>query len=526
MAEERLQKILARAGVASRRHAEELISAGRVTVNDQRITALGTRADATRDRVTVDGVEIGPGADATGHAYYMVNKPAGYICTTRDPAGRPSVLDLLPPAPGLLTVGRLDLDTEGLLLVTDDGTWAHRISHPRFGVEKEYRALVRGVPAVAALRRLREGVEIPGGRTGPAEVRLLHNFGDRNMAEVAVVLHEGRKRQVRLMLAAVGHPVVGLERVRVGPLQLGGLPRGQHRALTPAEVQGIIKDDAGEDEIKDERQAARSMSENAAETDPQVLRDGMPETGQTLDGRRETGATTDPTATGRLLRIAIDGPAAAGKSTIGRLLAERLDILYLDTGTMYRALTWLVQVSGIAVGDEQAVTTLAETARFAYPEGSTPEQVNPPTVINDRDATAAMRTPEVDALVSIVAAYPGVRRALVRRQRALAGKRSIVMVGRDIGTVVLPDADMKVYLTAAASERARRRVEEKRAAGEEADYEAILRAIEQRDRLDSEREASPLRPAADAVMVDTTGLTVPEVVARIVEHLRRAGPRR
>jgi len=221
-----------------------------------------------------------------------------------------------------------------------------------------------------------------------------------------------------------------------------------------------------------------------------------------------------------MLRIAVDGPAAAGKSTVGQALAHRLGSLYLDTGAMYRALTWLAQQSGVPIGDEAAVTALAEGAEFSFPHLDEGEQVNPPIVINGREATAGVRAPAVDAQVSIVAAYPGVRRALVRRQRDLAGQRAVVMVGRDIGTVVLPDADLKIYLTASADERARRRGEEMQARGEQGEYETILAAIEARDRLDSQRVASPLRPAEDAYELDTTGLSIEQVVETVLRRLR------
>lgn len=219
------------------------------------------------------------------------------------------------------------------------------------------------------------------------------------------------------------------------------------------------------------------------------------------------------------MQIAIDGPAAAGKSTVGQAVAHRLGWLYLDTGTMYRAVTWLVLQHHQDAGAEDAVTALAQSAEFQFPALEAGDAVNPSTVINGLDVTSAMRTPPVDALVSVVAAYPGVRRALVAHQRALALERSVVMVGRDIGTIVLPHADLKVYLTATAAERARRRAEEKRALGESANYDAILQAIEARDRLDTERADSPLRPAADAYLLDTTGLPIYNVVQRIVDRL-------
>lgn len=215
--------------------------------------------------------------------------------------------------------------------------------------------------------------------------------------------------------------------------------------------------------------------------------------------------------------IAIDGPAASGKSTIGEALARRLGYLYFDTGVMYRAVTQAALTRGVPIADEAAVTALAEHLRI---------DVLPPTVDDGRqytvladgeDVTWAIRAPEVDANVSPVSAYAGVRRALVAQQRRVAAGGRVVMVGRDIGTVVLPEADLKVYLDASVEERARRRWREMQERGEDADYEAVLAAMRRRDEIDSNRRVSPLRPAADAVIVDTTGLGIEEVLARVAQ---------
>ena len=218
--------------------------------------------------------------------------------------------------------------------------------------------------------------------------------------------------------------------------------------------------------------------------------------------------------------ITIDGPAASGKSTIGELLARHLDYLYFDTGVMYRAVTWAALSNGISIEDEAAVTALAERLRI---------DVVPPNVDDGRqytvladgvDITWAIRTPAVDAHVSPVSTYPGVRRAMVPQQRRVAASGRVVMVGRDIGTVVLPDADLKLYLDASVEERARRRWREMQARGEEADYEAVLGSMRRRDDIDSNREASPLRVAADAVVVDTTDMSIEAVLAeteRLIE---------
>jgi len=254
---ERLQKILARAGIASRRAAEEMIAAGRVAVNGMVVKEMGVRADPSKDNITVDGrpLAISPGEPKPGELVYLVlNKPRGVVSTAKDTHGRPTVLDLISrtegepkragrpvpsPAARIYPVGRLDADTTGLLLLTNDGDLTFRLTHPRFGVEKEYRAVVRGRPPEHALQKLREGIEIEGERTAPAVVDWL---GAREGSTLLrVVIHEGRKRQVRLMLAAVGHPVVDLQRVRFGPLTLGDLEPGKWRALALHEVHALRK---------------------------------------------------------------------------------------------------------------------------------------------------------------------------------------------------------------------------------------------------------------------------------------------
>jgi 23S rRNA pseudouridine2605 synthase len=229
--EERLQKVLAHAGVASRRAAERLVQEGRVAVNGHVVRTLGTRVDPGRDAVVVDGQPL---RLALGHTYLALHKPRGYMSTVRDERGRPTVLQLVQSDRRLYPVGRLDADSEGLLLLTDDGDLALHLTHPRYGVPKEYHALVRGVPDADALARLRRGVELEEGRTAPARVDLLATEGDRTW--VRLVLKQGWKRQVRRMLAAVGYPVERLVRTRVGSLELGALPVGVVRALTDAEV--------------------------------------------------------------------------------------------------------------------------------------------------------------------------------------------------------------------------------------------------------------------------------------------------
>jgi 23S rRNA pseudouridine2605 synthase len=223
---ERVQKVLARAGLGSRRICDEMVAAGRVRVNGA-IADPGSRVDAESDRIEVDGVAIGV---RPGLVYYLVNKPRGVVSTSSDPQGRPTVVEMVPAEPRVFSVGRLDADTEGLLLVTNDGDLAQRVAHPSHGVDKEYLAEVKGVLTRGALRQLREGVELDDGMTAPAKVSQVGGGALR------IVLHEGRNRQVRRMCEAVGHPVQRLVRVRIGSLSDRKLEPGEWRELTQAEV--------------------------------------------------------------------------------------------------------------------------------------------------------------------------------------------------------------------------------------------------------------------------------------------------
>ena len=226
---ERLQKVLAAAGLGSRRACEELIAEGRVTV-DGRVATLGQRVDPDAARVEVDGVPV---SVRPGLVYYLLNKPAGVVATASDPQGRPTVVELVPPEPRVFSVGRLDADTEGLLLLTNDGDLAHRLTHPSFGVEKEYLAEVEGTPSPGQLRRLRQGVALDDGTTAPARASLVPPRGIR------LVIHEGRNRQVRRMCEAIGHPVVRLVRTRLGPLTDRSLGPGQWRRLSTSELRAL-----------------------------------------------------------------------------------------------------------------------------------------------------------------------------------------------------------------------------------------------------------------------------------------------
>jgi cytidylate kinase len=213
--------------------------------------------------------------------------------------------------------------------------------------------------------------------------------------------------------------------------------------------------------------------------------------------------------------IAIDGPSASGKSTLGLRLAEALGYLFFDTGVMYRAVTWAALDKGIEIKDETAVTQLAETAQIDVRPSSRNDGRTSDVIINGRDVTWETRTPEVEANVSPVSAYRGVRKALTTQQRRIGQRGSVVMVGRDIGTVVLPEADLKIYLDASAEERARRRHVEILQRGGQADYEQILAGMRKRDEIDSTRSFSPLQAARDAIILDSDMMSADEVFSRV-----------
>ncbi len=232
---ERLQKVLARVGFGSRRVCEDLIEAGRVTVNGER-AMLGRRVQATVDDIAVDGVPV---PTTPGLVYYLLNKPVGVVTTAKDPQGRPIVVSMVPSEPRVFPVGRLDVDSEGLLVLTNDGILANRLMHPRHGTEKEYLVEVEGTPGPAALTRLRRGVELDDGPTAPARVTAV------GPGQLRIVIHEGRNRQVRRMCAAVGHPVRRLVRTRIGPIADRRLAPGAWRALTQREVRGLYEASRG-----------------------------------------------------------------------------------------------------------------------------------------------------------------------------------------------------------------------------------------------------------------------------------------
>jgi len=233
--QERLQKILARAGVASRRGAEQVMAEGRVMVNGVTVRELGSKADIATDDVRVDGVRI---RVPDRPVYLVLNKPKGTVTTRHDPEGRATVMGLVPAVAGLFPVGRLDVTTEGLLILTNDGAFAERVSHPRYEVPRVYEAKVHRVPDAETLARLHRGVRVEGERLVADRVRVLEAG---NNAWLEVTLHEGKRHEVKRLLEAVGHPVSKLRRVAFGPVTIRGLEPGQFRELSPQEVKGLLE---------------------------------------------------------------------------------------------------------------------------------------------------------------------------------------------------------------------------------------------------------------------------------------------
>jgi 23S rRNA pseudouridine2605 synthase len=282
--EERLQKLIAAAGIASRRHAEELIEAGEVTVNGKVVRELGTKADPARDHIKVRGKLINTQLSAREDVYVLLNKPRGFLTSLSDPENRPLITELVPPALGRLhPVGRLDFNTEGLLILTNDGELTNHVTAARNHVRKVYEAKVKGVPSDEQIERLRRGIRLEDGtRTAPAEVKST-GYTDAN-AWYEVVLYEGKNQQIRRMFDAIGHSVVKLRRVRIGDLTDKGLPLGHYRYLTPAEVarlKGGSKKGAGKAAKK---AAAKSPRESAGEARGEGAR------GASKGGARKTAA--------------------------------------------------------------------------------------------------------------------------------------------------------------------------------------------------------------------------------------------
>jgi len=489
MPEARIQKVLADAGIASRRAAEVLVAAGRVRV-DGRPALIGERVDPAVHAITVDGRPL-PGPSA--HLHLVLNKPAGVTSTVRDRHAERTVLDLVPPAllaraGRLYPVGRLDRDSEGMLLLTNDGAWAERLGHPRYGVEREYAAGLPRPLTEEQARRLGEGVPL---EEGLARVVTLREATEPETAKLAplvwpgpeglywyrVTLAQGWRRQLRRVFAAVGAPVARLVRVRIGTLRLEDLRPGDVREMAPRDRERLAN-------------LARATADEVAAT----VAAGAP----------------------RRLVVSLDGPASSGKSSVGAGAASALGYRFCDTGLLYRALTWLALARGTDLEDGVALAALVPEIGLAADAEGRLIRVR----IGRQDVSTEVHGARVDREVSTVARQPEVRAALLPRQRDLAAAGRIIMAGRDIGTVVLPDADLKLWLQVSVEERARRRAGERGIVPGSPGAVAILEDLQRRDEVDTTRATAPLRVPPGAVIIESDGRELDETVAATVAAIR------
>ena len=513
MTRERVQKVIANAGLASRRGAEEMVRAGRVTVDGRR-AIIGEQVDPGMQRVEVDGNPLP--AVVAARSYWVLNKPTGVVSTVRDRHADKTVMDFLPPdvrkSSRLYPVGRLDEDSEGLLLFTDDGAWADLMLHPRYGVEREYMVGLDHSVSKQQKIALRTGVELEEGLARldhlddvtPAQVRNLTLLLEPPHPEYRwyrVVLAQGWKRQIRRMFDVVGMPVRRLVRVRVGSLKMVDLRAGQARRLTHQEVTMLASSARAETTTRPEK-AARlvELAPNAKPAAP-----------------APADAVSDPSGGARRLVVALDGPGSSGKSTVGAEAASRLGYRFCDTGLLYRAVTWLALLRGVRPSDVAALIPLAADVSLVADTRGRLGQV----LADGRDVTAEVAAAAVDRTVSSYSKVAELRAALVPRQRSLASAGGIIMAGRDIGTTILPDADVKLYINASAEARAGRRAKQ-RGTTDEAEAERILEELRRRDSIDSSRETAPLRVAPDATIIDTDSIGFEETVCAVVETIRRA----
>jgi 23S rRNA pseudouridine2605 synthase len=508
---ERLQKVLAAAGVASRRGSEALIASGRVTV-DGRVAEIGDQVDPTTAEVAVDGRRIGKAARTL---HLVLHKPIGVTSTVQDPHADRTVMDLVPPrlrasASRLYPVGRLDLDSEGLLLLTNDGPWADGVLHPRHGVEREYAIGVAGALTRAQRHAIEAGIALDEGIARLGHLRPATTTETRRLEALIRpaagpltwyrgTLRQGWKRQLRRMFAAVGMPIARLVRVRIGTLRIDDLPSGAVRELRPAEVRQL---------------GAASRAQGARGEQAR----GEQASGQLTSGQETSGQQTSAAAAGRRLVVALDGPSSSGKSSVGAAAALALGYRFCDTGLLYRALTWLAMQRDVPLDDGPRIANLGSEVELAPDAEGRLDRV----LVDGRDMTDAVHMSDVDLRVSEVSRLPEVRAVLLDRQRALAAAGGIIMAGRDIGSVVLPDADLKLYLDASAEERARRRSEQRGLAADAPEVAAILDELRRRDRLDSTRPIAPLRIADDAVVLRTDGNEFETTVAEVVRVIREA----
>lgn len=492
----RIQKVLADAGVASRRGAEELVAAGRVAV-DGVPAVIGQRVDADAVRITVDGHPLRRRPE---RVWLALHKPAGVTSTVSDRHAEWTVLDYVPPdirrsAARLYPVGRLDQDSEGLLLLTNDGDWAQRVLHPRYEVEREYAIGVRVPLEPEQVRQLTKGILLEEGLATLSAFRAASGVEIERMEALAgrsrggrlvwyrAVLTQGWRRQLRRMFAAAGTPVERLVRVRIGTLRIDGLKSGDIRALTAAERDRLVQGVADPEEAAISGEAARR-----------------------------------PGAGKRLVTVAIDGPGSSGKSSVGAAAAAAVGYRFCDTGVLYRGLAWLAADRRVPATDGPALVALIPLMRLAPDEAGRLARV----MVEGRDVTGELHEARVDRLVSAVAADAQVRAALLPVQRELAMAGGIVMAGRDIGSVVLPDAELRLWLEVSLGERAARRARQRGVDPTSREGQAILDDLRKRDATDSGRDAAPLRIPDGAIIIDADELSFDRTVAAVIAAIRTA----
>ena len=507
----RIQKALADAGVASRRKAEDLVAAGRVTINGAP-AAIGQSVDPSVDAIVVDGRPIR--SDRPERLYLVLAKPAGVTSTVSDRHAVRTVIDLVPAplrqrAARLYPVGRLDRDSEGLLLLTNDGDWAQRMLHPSHGVDREYAVAVDEPLDHEQISALEHGVEFEEGvariarlvRATSADVRILGDLigaDARHYAWYRVTLRQGMKRQIRRMFTAVEAPVRRLVRLRFGTVRLARMQLGDVRALSADERRQLESLVGGDTVRGDKARAARSRETKALEERPRDAK--------AREARKRKGG----------LVVSVDGPGGSGKSTVGAGVAAKLGYRFCDTGVLYRGLTWLALERGVSTDDPDALAALTHEIRLAPDE----QQRYRRLIVDDRDVTEELHTAEVDREVSAVSQHAQVRANLMPIQHELARNGRIVMAGRDIGTIVLPDADPKIYLEVSVEERARRRAAERGVSDDANAVAQIGDELRRRDEADSQRATAPLRIPDGATVINTDGNTLEETIDQVVAVIR------